>query len=698
MTKLLERGNSILLAAILLLAAAGFRTWQLDRVPLGPHHDEVINGQIVQEFIWPALPAWLRSASSSPFIPWLTIQANPRGPDLQEHAWLFQVTLAGTMSILGTNLLGVRFAAFAWGMLGVSACYALTRRLFGRDVALIAIAVQSVSFWSVSIGRVGLRVGTILPLLALAGCVFWDVWRSSRHPLARFSFAGALLGFSVYGYLSARPMVLAFIAFAVYLGLTRPPHLESKRLAWGMVVLLLSAALVAAPLFLYLQTHPDANLRFNMLNSPLQELEAGRPATVIQTGLATLGMFFWRGDPQPQYNVAGRPVFDPMGAVLFIGGLVVAIWRWRRPAHTFALLWLAVSLLPGMLSQPAPHWLRTVAAQAVTYGFVGLGAVCLGRFVWRARLVWAGPLFAAGVAVWFLGFAAWNFQGYFRLWPISYEVDILYQRAITEVARYLDRQADTTPVVACSISPYSEFDDFVRSPRQTFPFILRRTDLSIRWFNCQNALVIPAGGPARLIFPALHYTSTMDGGLQAWIASSVSVHDDQLPDGTVYTLDASRRFAAEVISATETSEVTWSPEAGVSGRASLPTDFGHAVEFLGYRVERAQRRVGKDVRVWTYWRVAKPPPMFMIGFMHLLSDPYHIVAQHDHQGALYDTLQPGDRFIQLYKFTIPPGTPPGAYRLSLGWYTAPSQRRLTVYDGATPRGDRLMLQEITVLP
>ncbi len=95
MTKLLERGNSILLAAILLLAAAGFRTWQLDRVPLGPHHDEVINGQIVQEFIWPALPAWLRSASSSPFIPWLTIQANPRGPDLQEHAWLFQVTLAG---------------------------------------------------------------------------------------------------------------------------------------------------------------------------------------------------------------------------------------------------------------------------------------------------------------------------------------------------------------------------------------------------------------------------------------------------------------------------------------------------------------------------------------------------------------------------------------------------------------------------
>ncbi len=248
------RGNSILLAALLLLVAAGFRTWQLDRVPPGLHHDEVINGQIVQEFIWPALPAWSRPAGSSSFIPWLTLQANPLGPDLQEHAWLFQVTLAGTLSVLGTNLLGVRFAAFAWGMLGVSACYALTRRLFGRHVALIAMAVQAVSFWSVSIGRVGLRVGTILPLLALAGCMFWDAWRSPRQPLARFVLAGVLLGLSVYGYLSARPMVLAFITFAAYLGLTRPPRLESKRLAWGMVVLLISAALVAAPLFLSTRT------------------------------------------------------------------------------------------------------------------------------------------------------------------------------------------------------------------------------------------------------------------------------------------------------------------------------------------------------------------------------------------------------------------------------------------------------------
>src|SRR5512136_3267145 len=101
----MRRKTSLFIATGLLLVSAFFRTWAFERLPPGPHHDEIINGQIVQEFIWPALPTWLRPVSSSPFIPWLTLQENPLGPDLQEHAWLFQVTLAGTMSVLGTNLL-----------------------------------------------------------------------------------------------------------------------------------------------------------------------------------------------------------------------------------------------------------------------------------------------------------------------------------------------------------------------------------------------------------------------------------------------------------------------------------------------------------------------------------------------------------------------------------------------------------------
>jgi hypothetical protein len=580
-------------------------------------------------------------------------------------------------------------------MLTVSACYALARRWFGRNVALMATATQAVAFWSVSIGRAGLRTGTITPLLALAGCAFWEAWADPiKAPrMSRVILSSVLFGFSVYGYLSARPMVLAFVAFALYLGLTR--RVEWKKLFSGSAIFLVVAALVVAPLWLYLRGHPAENLRVNMLSGPLQDLVAGRPSTVMQSALATLGMFFWKGDPQWQYNVAGQPVFDPVGAALFLVGVGLAIWRWRRPANALALIWLVVSLSPSMLSLPAPHLLRAVAAQAVTFTFAGIGAA--GLIQWTRHLSSTRPnkLVYTGLALWWLAFAVWNYQSYFNIWTTNDEVRFYYQGGITEAARYLDRTADTTPVAACSVF-LNEREDFIRSPRQTLPFVLRRTDLPIRWFDCRDSFVIPGGGRARLLFPALvPYSSTLDSAFLPWMNASIPVHDELVPDGTLFTLDTSH-LLADVISLTQNAQVAWAPEAGEPGPAQLPVDFDHTLEFLGYRVERAQRQAGKDIRVMTYWRVLKPPELFMTGFLHLLSDPEHVLAQHDRQALLYDTLQPGDLFVQLYNVTIPAGTPPGAYRLSLGWYVGPPHQRLPVYDGATLRSNRLMLQEITV--
>jgi len=300
-------------------------------------------------------------------------------------------------------------------------------------------------------------------------------------------------------------------------------------------------------------------------------------------------------------------------------------------------------------------------------------------------------------SVWFLFFAAWNYQGYFIQWPASDEARLLYQAELMPVVRYLDCDADTTPTAICSTFPVVEFEDFFRSPRQTLPFVMRRKDLPIRWFDCRNALVFPAGGQARLIFPGMAYTNTLDSTLQPWIKAGVPVDDDRLPDGTVYRVDVARPLADE-LAAVASSAAWWGPESSVSGAARLPVDFDHAVELLGYRVEQPQRRPGEEVRVMTYWRVTQAPPMFMSGFVHLLSDPTHIVAQHDQWAVLYDTLLPGDVFAQLYVFTLPDDTLPGAYRLSLGWYILPSQPRLLVYEGNEPRGDRLMLQEIMVRP
>ncbi len=40
-------------------------------------------------------------------------------------------------------------------------------------------------------------------------------------------------------------------------------------------------------------------------------------------------MFGFAGDPLWRQNVAGRPVFDPLLAIAFYGGVLLALWRWR---------------------------------------------------------------------------------------------------------------------------------------------------------------------------------------------------------------------------------------------------------------------------------------------------------------------------------------------------------------------------------
>ena len=43
----------------------------------------------------------------------------------------------------------------------------------------------------------------------------------------------------------------------------------------------------------------------------------------------------------------------------------------------------------------------------------------------------------------------------------------------------------------------NEKEDWLRSPRQTIHFELRRTDLPVRWHDCRDSLVFPAGGQWR---------------------------------------------------------------------------------------------------------------------------------------------------------------------------------------------------------
>ena len=79
---------------------------------------------------------------------------------------------------------------------------------------------------------------------------------------------------------------------------------------------------------------PEADVRLQQLVTigAVSALQKGDAGPLLANIRDTLGMFTFRGDPVWRYNIAGRPVFDPLVGALFYLGLLVALWRVRRAA------------------------------------------------------------------------------------------------------------------------------------------------------------------------------------------------------------------------------------------------------------------------------------------------------------------------------------------------------------------------------
>ena len=132
------RFKTLLPAILLLILAAGLRVWQIDQVPPGLHHDEVINGEIVENDIYTGHPAIFYTTGG--------------------REGLFHLTVAAAMRFIGYSSIGFRYAGFFWGMIGLAAIYALAKRLLGQRVALITLAFAAVSLWSIYEGRAAMYV------------------------------------------------------------------------------------------------------------------------------------------------------------------------------------------------------------------------------------------------------------------------------------------------------------------------------------------------------------------------------------------------------------------------------------------------------------------------------------------------------------------------------------------------------------
>lgn len=650
------------LAAVFILALF-MRVYQLDSVPLGVHYDEILNGEIALDALREG-PQYFYDRAGG-------------------REGLYHLFLTASFALPIPVAWQLRLPSVLLSLLGLLFTYLWVRRAFGQWAALTAGGLMAVSFWTVWMGRAALRVNTVTPVAAGAALLMVyllvndesdPISPGNRISLAKQLGLGFVIGLCFYTYRAGYMVFVLFFAFAVYLLVWHRDH------ARKFILPLVVASAMALPIFVLFLTQPEADPRFGVIAVPWQAMLGGDFGPVLQSIVDNIGMFFWQGDLEAHYNLPGRPIFEPVSGALFVTGLGLALWRWKEPLYAFCLLWLVVGLLPGIFTLPTPSFVHAVSAQGITYVFPGLAIGALSAYL-KDRRPQAQMFVASFLILLIAGNAIWTGIDYFQHWPSEPEVRGFHQSDLAQIAKDLEQEDRTPPVAICS-SVLNEEDSFWRSGRQSLPFMLNRNDVTVRWYDCGDAQVLPGGGEQALFyFPNDTDFGEWLGESELFVVESTMLHED-VAKARVDVAQWKQTLVAALLQ----------PVA-----VQAPVQFGNEMAFLGYAMNAEALAQRNEMTLMTVWEVIGRLPAQTSVFVHLMGDEETLLAQGDGFSTLSDTLAPGDFVIQLHRLQVPDKTRPGEYPLSVGVYSRTGEwPPLSIVVDGESREARLVLDKIRV--
>jgi len=631
---------------------------------------------------------------------------------------LYSYTVALFMGALGRGLFALRLVNVVFGTLAIAITYAWATPRLGRATALLAAALLAVSFWPLAASREALRAGMLPFFMALAVWFLWKVTsdelrvttpvvtrNSSLVTTILFALALAL---TLHIYLSARVNWLLFPAFLAYLALFHRPIF---RRAWRPVLGgLLLAGLLVAPMFLYLRAHPEMQTRLDMLDGPLAGLAAGNVVPILTNARDALLAFVWPGfgDQFLAYNIPGRPVLDAVSAVFFVVGLLVCLWRWRRPVYAFLLLWFVAGILPSLVTGPTANTTRNLAALPAVYLIVAVGvlggrgegekwrkgdgeqrsreaeesSLSLSSLLPRPLSPFLPHALAFLLILW-VAFA--TSRDYFIRWGDSAEVRGAYQHTLIEsIGHVTANYPDADPVLFSTVYPGPAHDSSIALVTAADHPPVGQT---ARWVDARRALVLP---PERTlaVIPASTPPHPAFGPVLEAIETIDLRPDDLDPRFTLYRLDGPT--AAATLS--------------TGGTLAQPLNFNGAIELTAARWLSESARPGETAELLTVWRVLDParagplvPPSFTTDaamFVHVLDGAGGILAQDDRLDAPSWAWRAEDVVVQIHAITVPQSTAPEEYAAVVGIYDPASRARLPVVGG----GDTAALPPLAITP
>lgn len=633
---------------IILLMAAAFRLILLDGVPPGLAQDEILDADIAR---------FIREGEHALFF------SHGYG-----HEPLYHYFAAPFAPLFGDNLLAIRLPSVFLGLLLVALTMSWAKREYGALAAVIAGLGLAVSWWPVIFSRIGIRP-ILEPVLIVLAVWFWplDARAVSRTSQWRAVLAGLLLGLSIYAYTAARiilliPAVLFIIWSSRYLWLRYRKWDEAAiinmwqaRMVYAAIILLVGLA-VYMPMALTLRARPELQQRLEQLEGPVDALRQWDLGPVLEMTKATIGVYSFTGDPRWTYSLPNRPLFDPVTAILFYGGLLITVWKWKRPVYLILPVWLVVTMLPSALSPDAPSTVRLIGALPVVYLLPGIAIDTLYR--WQSRFR-TGTSNRQGLVFAILLTLILLFNGYrtvrdgFIRWPRELETRIRYQTVLRDIARHWAQlDAGFTPVVAEVFFEPIDADT------------LRRNiggDPAARWIQTgagvAGALVWPNGGDNRLYVPEF---APVDDSLLGLAA---------IPTEPIYRSEGTPSFAVYELGA-----------APSLGPVPLHVEFGEWGQIVLKGVDKPASQEN-NMTLATSWLVKDTLPADLAIFIHLVDENENIVSQYDGLDAIPSTLRAGDVILQRHVIGLSASMKDGVYTLRLGIYQRANGQRLTLEGG-----------------
>ncbi len=659
--------KTLLVIIVILLVALAFRLFRLTEIPPGLTHDEANHGREAVEILDGVLRYYFP----------LNYGSEP----------LYSYTVAASMALLGENLFALRLVNVLFGLAAIAVTAVWARQAFDRATALIGAGLLAVSFWPLASSREALRAGMLPFFMVLAVWFFWQIVCNPcaenddtvTEPPSSWRMTGLVVGFALslvatfHIYLAARVAWLLFPLFLLYLALI---YRSDFRRSWRPALAgLLLAGLLLVPMFLYLSNNPYAQTRLSMLSGTLSQVATGDLLPIFTNAGAALLAFFWPGygDQFLAYNMPGRPVFDLVSAIFFIGGVLVAFWRWRQPAYAFLLLWFATGIIPSLVTGPTANTTRNLAALPAVYLLAAVGFVTAGCYLAKRLDLSQRKVLAYGALAWLLFVAVVSARDYFLFWGSSAEVRGAYQHTLAAELAHLQEQGFAEQaVVVSTVYPGPAHD-------ASIALVLSGEDsAAYRWVDARTALLLPDAAEAYAIVPS----STPPH-------PAFSDYLQPLDTVTLRADDLDPQFSTYVIN---DDQPRGDPQQSLA-------NFGSAVQLVEAHWLTQPVNPGEPAELFTTWEVTNPQnigpvhaPAFQpetVFFTHLLDQEGNLVSQRDALDAPSWSWQTGDTILQIHRLDIPAHLAEGSYQPMLGIYDRQTGNRLPLHDSAGPTNQTL---------